>query len=825
MNDLRENPYLGTHSAKTSVVQAPDAMVYVNGEEAIPFCLECDTKVSLKQYITSFSTSLSTDGSGGGTASFDIVTPRSANVSFVRNGKSLLANMMEVEIWFKGAFTVHGYPRYYRSFWGYINNISEGYSDGSHTMSVSCADMLSYWDVITFNAHPALIANKISGQNNIPAWSTRFKNSNPFQILAALSVVSRIDLIEVQSYQNAALTSEGAGEFWRKSSDQLIEYWGARMNKISKAVRIYGVAGNSIFDAAKFYSGDRETQTQMAAELGHMTSQTLFGVDLAVNEDHFSPFLTLGTMDNFQSEHRGRLEMMVQVKDHIGWEFYMDTTGEIIFKPPFYNIDVRQNFPISWIRDIDVIDWGFDETEPEATRIDVVGEMLGSIISNMDASVQVNGTFQDTHLVRQYGVRQENIQAHWLKTNEACGFFAVDKMAQFASDRFSGNITIPGRPELRLGFPVYVESRDCFYYVHNITHSFAFGSSFTTTLGLKAMRSKFSTTDLLFKNGTKSPDGNIVKVDNGGINRDSQGRDIGLPNVIMRPATFEEFTAKAALNPSYSVGVPDESGVPEKVTRVGGYLDISDNKLQLQEGWDRMRRGLDWRLDGPWVYDFDESQTVVSLKWTPEDIETPDQHQDVANAVIPVSDAGGYGLVGAFPYGRGLIINEAGDVVSPSGLTDSDGQPIGFTANDIAEDYAVLMRQMTPDDRAEVTEGRQTMASAGGGILSPASVLKIDQASVGQLFASMAPEDSETNICTCVDNYTIDNILTLQNLESVFNDVFQQVTDIDQLLDDSYQVSDPEIWDHEADNSLAQNSTSEVSADRLASIIGGYDEV
>jgi len=805
--DIRGNPYLGTYNTKPTVVQAPDAMIYVNEEYAIPFCLECDSKVPVKQYVTSISTSLDTDGAGGGNASLEMVVPRSANVSFIRDGQSVLTNMMEVEIWFKGAYTVHGFPRYYRAFWGYINNISENYSDGNHTLSINCSDMLSFWNIIKFNLHPSLLSDRISGRNNQQAWATRFQRSNPFQILAALSTVSRVDLIEVQSFQNANLVSEDAREVWRESADQLIKYWGARMNKIARAIRVYGVAGDSIFNSAAFYAGDRDTQAQIAAELNNVSSQRLFGVDLAVNESHFSPFLTIGNIDNFQSEHRGRLDIMVQVKDHIGWEFFMDTTGEIVFKPPFFNIDARQNFPVSWIRDIDVLNWNFEESEPEATRVDVVGQLNSMFDSGMSAEVQPNGCFQDFHLCRQYGVRQENIQAHWLKTGEACGFYAVDKVAQYAANRFTGSITIPGRPELRLGLPVYVESRDCFYYVHSISHSFAFGSSFTTTLGLRARRTRFSSTDLLFKNGTQAPNGEMVRVDNNGVNRDTDGRNVGLPNVIMRPASVEEFNAKSSLDDPFSIGVPDAEGVPHKVARVGGYVDVSDNKLQLQKGWDQMRRGITWDISGGlWVYDFDDDQTAMHVHWCPEDTVSPDLRQDVSNALIPVSDSSGYELVGAFPYGRGLIIDEVGDIAAASGNTDEDGQADGSTdaAAAARANAAVLLRQMTPDDQTEVTEGTQTRSTAGGGVMTGAGVMKIDQTDVGQLFASMSPDDESSNVCGCQDNYTIDNVLTLQNLGSTLNDVFERVSDIDSLLDDSYQVSDSEIWDYEAEKSRAQ---------------------
>lgn len=811
---IRDNPYLGTHSGKQTIVQAPDAFVYINEEHIVPYCLKCDVKVPIKHYISNISVSLASDGSGGGSASFDLVVPRHSKVQFIRDGKNILANMMEIEIWFKGAFTVHGYPRYYRAFWGYINNISESYSDGNHNMSVSCSDMLSFWNIIKFNMHPSLLGDRVDGRNNQQAWATRFSRSNPFQILAALTTVSRIDMIELQSFKNEALVSEDARQAWRESIDQLMKYWSQRMNKIARSIRIYGVKGDSIFNAAKFYSGDRETQAQLALELNHINSQTLFGVDLAVNESHFSPFLTLGQIDNFQSEHRGRLDIMVQVKDHIGWEFYLDTNGEIVFKPPFYNVDARQNFPVSWIRDIDVISWDFTEAEPEATRIDVTGQMNGVFDSGLDVNLQPCGTFQHHSLCRQYGVRQENIQAHWLKTGKACGYYAADKASMYDANRSTGSVTIPGRPELRLGLPVYIESKDCFYYVHSISHSFSFGSSFTTTLGLKAKRNRFSTTDLIFKNGTQAPNGTILNVDENGINRDKYAKNAGIPNVIMRPATIEEFNAKSDLNDPWTIGVPDSDGVPKKIERVGGYYDVSDNKLQLQRGWDQQRQGVKWDVSGGlWVYDIDQSQTVFSVTWKPEDSSKINLHQTVENACIPVSDASGYSLVGVFPYGRGLIIDAQGSIISPTGSIDEDGYPSSSDSNaSLKADAAVLLRIMTPDDQTEVTSGNQTRGSIGGSTLSTASVLKVDQTNAGVMFSDMAPDDEQSKFCTCGDNYTIDNVLVLQTLGNTFNDVFDQITSLEQLMNDPYQKNDNEIYAYENEKLSTQTGTTPIKS-------------
>jgi len=798
-SDIRSSPYLGTYNTRPVIVQAPDAIVYINEEHTIPICLECDAKVPIKDYITAVSSSLSTEGSGGGTANIDITVPRHANVTFIRDGKSALANMMEVEIWYKGAFTVNGLSRYYRGFWGYINNISEDYSDGNHSISLSCVDMLSYWNVIKFNVNASLVASRVSGQRSIiTAWGTRFQKANPFQILARLSLISRADFVEARSFFNDAVQSEAARTLWRQSTDQLIKFWQERFNKIARAIRIYGVDGSSIFDGGVFYNGDKATQRQLSRKLVNVDAQTLFGLKISTNDRLFSPFVTLGNIELFASELRGRLDIMVQVRDHIGWEFFMDPSGEIVFKPPFYNVDVKQNFPISWIRDIDVLNWNFTESEPEATRVDVVGHMVGSHQHDSVAvEVEKNGVYQDFHLSRQYGIRQENIQAHWLRTGFACGMYAVDTMAKHAANRFQGMVTIPGRPELRLGLPVYIESMDTYYYVTSIQHSLAFGSSFTTTLGLTAKRSRFTSTELIPENGRFVNDVRIA-IDKSGINRDTDGRNVGIPNIIMRQATREEYKTLREAGDPMVVGAPSETtGEPITPDRAGGYHDIADDLVQQQLEWDDLRRGITWNVSGGlWVYDFDEEQNVIAVTYNPSDTESPNYHQPVHRAAIPVSDGYGYELIGAFSYGRGLIIDETGALVSPTGTVDDEGNPVPTTTT-VAQriEAAIELRNSAPDDLVEAIDGEQTRASAGGGVLSEASVLKVDQTNAGKTFAEMAPEEEDVTYCTCTDNYTLDNLL-IAGVGGPVVDVFERITAFDDLFEDSYQVTAAEVSKH-----------------------------
>jgi hypothetical protein len=378
-------------------------------------------------------------------------------------------------------------------------------------------------------------------------------------------------------------------------------------------------------------------------------------------------------------------------------------------------------------------------------------------------------------------------------------------MAKHAANRFEGSITIPGRPEVRLGLPVYVESRDCFYYVSNITHSFTFGSQFTTTLGLRGRRAKFASTEYV---GRTVLGDVTLNIDLNGVNRDNEGRNIGIPSAIMRVATEEETESIKSNIPAFGHGTTQTDGEPASMgERSGGFVDPSADAGERVRQRDDERRGISWFMGGHyWVYDAEPSVTAIT--WNPPD-RTDDREFDIDQAAIPLSDADGYELIGAFPYGRGLVINSSGEITSTTGQLDDTGLPIPVTDATVADVVAVAtaLRNATPDDLAQATESVSQRSSIGGGILSTASVLKVDQTNDGLMFAEMVPDDEHANQCSCVDNYTIDNLIPLlQGVEGVLTtDVNNLPVSIDQLLENSYLVSD--VTDYEAQKLATRQAT------------------
>ena len=48
-------------------------------------------------------------------------------------------------------------------------------------------------------------------------------------------------------------------------------------------------------------------------------------------------------MNIFETEYLSKLEIANAVRTITGFEFYQDVTGNLVFKPPFYNMDTSSD--------------------------------------------------------------------------------------------------------------------------------------------------------------------------------------------------------------------------------------------------------------------------------------------------------------------------------------------------------------------------------------------------------------------------------------------------------------------------------------------------
>jgi hypothetical protein len=547
--------------------------------------------------IQKYVTQISVDGgveSGATSASLTLSIPRFESAKIYKDGGIIFHTGMEVHIYARGYFPTKGlvkveglkqseelpqYP-YYHIFHGVVTSVSFDYSGGNYSASLSCSSMLHFWSYqyistsgSVFGARPTNsgIRTTLRGHN--------FANKNAYEVLYTL----------YRDFQGAA-----HGVSWTFSQKTNInatfqnqdlysinlEYWKRRFSTRLYGLRMYGASGQ-LYSATQqaFLSGLNRSQaknliknSRVGTEFKYMeassvlraaydlglirvnpeTGKIVGGADqiaavlpsFTVSPVEISAYVddvsAWGSVNFFESTYESKMDMANKIKEMTDFEFYQDMDGDLVFKPPFYNLDTSAS-RVYRIEPEDIINLSFTENEPEATYYVVRAGHWQQIQGlGMEGEWGVSGRYVDYRLVAQYGWRQGDFETHYYNTPKSAFFAAVAKMAVANSKMNTASLTIPFRPELRAGYPVYISHIDTFYYVESLSHSFSYGGQCTTSLQLTARRRKFHA-----PRNTREASRGASAVDTVDLSRldlpptpiitskDNHPKEVGFPNVVM----------------------------------------------------------------------------------------------------------------------------------------------------------------------------------------------------------------------------------------------------------------------------------------------------
>jgi len=667
-------PYAQSYAQRKVTALAPDFLVYINGDETIEVCEKCGRRTYFNDDITDVNTRL-TLSPGGSSASFTLATPRHSENIYVKDGEPVIGPMSEVEIFMKGRFLTDGEPRYYQVFWGLVSTFTEDYSDGVHSVTIECRDILRWWEIMVINIQPAAISTTYNPKEQPDVGkNSRFFGKNPYSIIYNLAQTMgtlqhpasvNIGPKSTNKRAEAPIGMTAAKESLTAKQADLMSYWEKRFNQIGKALRMFGLDGVMLRKddiALRARSNDKQRFAQGTMPFANeRVAITDFVADV-------TPFPFRGAPDRVESSYRSKLDIAREVADFINFEFYMDVTGEIIFKPPFYNLDVRPNQILN-IDDQDIISWSFSEDESQVfTRCDVFGSLTPT--EQTGRNYTPLGWAIDQKLARQYGIRQKEIQMGWLSDARACHLYAIGWLDIQNAMRFTGTLAMPGRPELRLGYPIYVKSRDSFYYVEGINHNLNYGGSFTTTLTLRGVRRKFTPPHLAFKGLYTATAEERAASEQTALNFFTGLSGNGEPNVVLVNDTQRRYAPKQVFKRD------SVSGQAEIVT-----VDAppAGAAAQAQKDFDISTFGTSMG-----VYTYDTQPGVYQVQVIQNQASVPINVGKSANipvqtpragfkstvlsinrdfkTVIPVTDESGYDLIGMYPYGRNLKIDARGQL-------------------------------------------------------------------------------------------------------------------------------------------------------------------
>jgi hypothetical protein len=498
---MARGPFQGAFqpNLRSTVVTAPDAIVYINGNAEVVGCPDCNRAFDFNKYITSITVDLNVD-SCPGSASIQMAVPRHTIDDFYFNDQPVISPMMEVEIYAKGYYLLEGIPQYYPIFWGVITEVTDAYSGGAHTVSIQCADILKWWEVCKMNTNPALTS---PNPKALSLFGNTFSGMNPYDIIFSLAQQSYGDVVVGTGSLITSYREQTQQSTFDVALSDLMLYWEQRFSRIRNGLLLYGTNGVAVRgdalqsayqrtvsaggQAPANYVANHIRNANGGPDQGQMVFDPTSAGVVAFRNNYSNIQVNL-----WQSEFQTKLELANAAKEAIGFEFFMDVDGSIVFKPPFYNLDVLSNKPNSWIQDIDIIDWDFSESEAEVvTQVIMQGSFAGTIDLGVGTELTPFSSVTDYHLLRKYGWRSQTYNSEFLADPQLMFYQGLDLLDRFNSRRHRGTVTIPMRPEMRLGFPVYIAPKDQIWYVTGISHNIAFGGRATTTLTLTAKRAKF----------------------------------------------------------------------------------------------------------------------------------------------------------------------------------------------------------------------------------------------------------------------------------------------------------------------------------------------
>ena len=496
---------------------APDAVLTLNQNVRLPICKQCGASSNIVDLVTRISVSASVDNSPG-SATFDLTIPKHSSSQVYEQGKLSIPLLSEVEIFMKGRFLDNtGNPQYYRVFWGLVMSTEYTYSDGSYTIHVSCDDMLRWWDISKVITQDSLLNSVYNTRQPFRALSNVYSYLKPNEIIYALSVAmfeDNISILEANLGNPDLVSNVYVTESFVYES--ALQYWKARFATLSEPGNL-SIFGNNDIDPKRkkaIYNAIRGVaQAEVlynAAASGTAVEKDLASLDSTKTSIQDATFLDTavlfneysGGFDSTQLGTKSPLEVAKEVADRINFEFFMDTGGTITFKPALYNMPTK-NDKAYRISDLDLISYTIRHNfENIYTRIDLNGSFT------MDQGLQNKpSTFYiDPQKSKQYGIKLIQKDLNYIKNVDTLRIAAVYELNRLNTKEYTGTITIAGRPEIRLGTPIFLECENLYAYVTDITHEFDFGQSFTTTLTISAIRRSGKRAD-----GTNPPSYILIK--------------------------------------------------------------------------------------------------------------------------------------------------------------------------------------------------------------------------------------------------------------------------------------------------------------------------
>lgn len=737
---------------------APDGFVSINGALGArvlsPVNVNNKRGLEVRGGMTSINVNLALSPPGASTANLEVIAPQYKGLHedyYVNlpNGTKIpyFTPMMEVKVYMKGRFLDEstGYrPQYYPVFWGFITEVSEGYSGGVSTFSIKCADILAWWKYQKITLRPSAVQSLFGNNLSMNKFPTVFENMTPWEVIYALfldTFFSNGDNNAAYNFIYPKLSKTGfspdfgglKGSELKESFTALtldvINYWNRRFgfdlntpiaDPDRAPLEMFGLQGPISIDTVRECVSQFRTTARSDRPSNIRARLTLdFGILARIQP--YGAFNLFG--DGATPLEHTKLEIANEVCEQTHMEFFLDSNGRIVFKPPLYNLNVNsESLPHYVFKPEDII--GFNaslNSESVVNYLEVTAPMRYEL-----PELENVGYHIDFDSIKKFGIRFQSLAMRYGNDARSLRLIACAEMARINGRSFTGTLSTSLRPELRLGYPIYIKHVDAYYYVTSISHSIAFGSSATTDLGLEFRR------DRIWDDGSVSGvPGTLLKAKVFRFNE-----KINLSGTIGNQEAGEKTAEQKAQEVEAAVqGLVDDKTSIEDVQMLVNNILKDDFKRTSgilsgpkQNGLytisDAKIRPVVNNTTGRFIVknegDVEEKQSGTNTEAGQEPVVTNsvDERSEtlaivsnellmITDDTVPYTDRMGYRHIGAFPYGANLKVTKANEFVDVTNPKD--------TMN--AQTSGVLSASGT--NTAATTSGYSTSASQPPSTMEP----------------------------------------------------------------------------------------------------------
>jgi hypothetical protein len=818
----------------------PDLIVYLDGKTYLlnPYITNTTqgqpyTFVSFNDYVQNFSASYDVDNlvpSGN----FTLQVPNHAKYLFqTPGGNNLIESMMEVQIFAKGYFaSSNGNTIYHRVFKGLSSHVAHTDTGMFLEISVQCLGVLHLLEYMYIDQAPALLSNS---ERLVQPYATNQANMNPYEALADTFLRG----ITFEGFQLNAIQQTGVSGVSQQWAEAVkVGYcnkWQPIIENIRKEVHITGYRPGSVLpqDINGFTQtyqdadGDTTPNLQTARDTQHaLLAQNVSNPDYYVDVIRgYLPDMNIGQIQLTNGRVTSRLERIRTIVQLIGYEGFQDLDGTVIFKPPLYNLDVTNirgtmaaqsaaitgtgalndtqitdntNPFVVHLSEIETESEAEDQQAIKATRVTVQPSLLPNLPMIPDAGTALlRPVIQhiDIPKMARFGLREEIARTvTWLGLQDkvACYTYAVSELNRANRGWRTYNLTIPLRPELRLGFPMYLPHKDMYGYIKTISISYSQGGAATMSIMLDTLRKRpvfpavkttgqnqtiytnppvvYTTQPNLVMQWTEPPSTtnsqtSIFSSSPSSITNDGFPSASSNANLLNIPATQLQPDAKpiysndmaviSARQSQYGTSFGTKADTRTKSFRVQNDVATADDAAQTSTG-----AGSTGQSTSSTTPTQTFSPTVITqgkpffsaTNWGPGTRGVDVRYLQKIIGTQPYTDEGGYELITPFPWGRWKSLVEA----------------------ERETHRGVLVLHSTSDETQSITDTKQTFLFAGVGspnAVDSSSTLQSQLnslANVSNLVASSTsfeietpkPGDKQANI---LNNMQPDSLLITQS--------------------------------------------------------------